>query len=59
MVLESDETRAGFSREEQGAYLQIIKTFILKSEGHRVASTSFGLALRKPNLTEEREELQF
>lgn len=53
VVLESDDTRAGFSKEEQGVDLQMVKTFILRPEGHRAAPTGFGLALRSPNLMEE------
>lgn len=59
MVLESDETRAGFSKEEQGADLQMVKTFILRPEGPRAAPTGFRLALRSPNLMKEHKELRF
>lgn len=59
MVLESDETRAGFSKEEQELDLQIVKTFILRPEGHKADPTSFGRALRHSNLMKEPEELCF
>lgn len=59
MVLQSDENRAEFLKEEQRVDLQMVKTFILRPEGPREVPTSFGLALRSPNLMKKHEELQF
>lgn len=50
MVLESDEARAGFSKEKQEVDLKMVKAFILSSQEPRAASTDLRLTLRSPNL---------
>lgn len=47
MVLESDEARAGFSKEKQEVDLKMVKAFILRPEGPRAAPVDLGLTLMK------------
>lgn len=46
MVLESDEARAGFSKEKQEVDLKMVKAFILRSQGPGAAPTDLRLTLR-------------